>query len=87
MLKAGARGGEETKGSFKEKPSCRLSVVTHHDNNGSDSGLPAILNAAAMALAVEGFYNDGGGGGGGGGGKQGGFPDNGVVHTVVSSHH
>lgn len=77
VLKAGAWG--------EENPSRLLSVVTHHNNNGFNSGLPSILRAAAVVLAVESFCNDRGGGGGGGEAGTGVRADNSVNYTVVSS--
>lgn len=41
------RSGSSRQSWGDENPPRRLSVVTHHDNNGLNSGLPSILRAAA----------------------------------------
>lgn len=46
-------GGRRVGVEGGELASPRLSVVTHHHNNGFNSGLPSILRAAATVLAVK----------------------------------
>lgn len=55
--------GGRPRAALKENPPRRLSVVTQHDNNGFNSGLPSILQ---LLLWLWRASNDGGGGGGGG---------------------